>query len=92
MGSREEKLIVLNDPYFRKLAILDHLRECLIIDEEIKEQKNKILDKGNPTLKNLEYHFENELTDLYILLKHEVTEENIEERMEKFVKNASKIV
>ena len=88
----KEKLIVLENPYLRHLAILDHLRECLILDKEIKRQKNKEIEGKSQTLKNLEFHFENELTDLYILLKSECKEEVVERRLEKFRENALKDV
>lgn len=76
---------IFDDTYMMKLTILDHLKECNIIDEEIKAKKNSLAqDESSQTLNNLEYHFERELADLCILLVQYLDDDLIEERMEKF--------
>ena len=86
----KQELITLNNPYVRHLAILDHLRECQIIADTIKKQKNKEIEGKSQTLKNLEFHYENELADLFILLSYECKKETIERRIEKFKEKAKK--
>lgn len=86
----KQELITLNNSYVRHLAILDHLKECQIIADAIKEQKNKEIEDKSQTLKNLEFHYGNELADLFILLSYECKKETIERRIEKFKENAKK--
>ena len=42
---------IFDDTYMMKLTILDHLKECSIIDEEIKAKKNSLAqDESSQTL------------------------------------------
>lgn len=83
------KNIVLDNDYVRSLAIYDHLNECLILANRIKEQKNSIRagDVSN-TLECLQEHYRNELADLYILLDFELGFQIIDERTDKFIEKA----
>lgn len=83
------KNIVLDNDYVRSLAIYDHLNECLILANRIKEQKNSIRtgDVSN-TLVCLKEHIRNELADLYILLDFELDSQIIDERIDKFIEKA----
>lgn len=83
------KNIVLNNDYVRSLAIYDHLNECLILANRIKEQKNSIRtgDVSN-TLECLKEHYRNELADLYVLLDFELGFQIIDERIDKFIEKA----
>ena len=86
------KNIVLNNDYVRSLAIYDHLNECLILANRIKEQKNSIRtgDVSN-TLVCLKEHFRNELADLYILLDFELDSLIVDERIDKFIEKAKEV-
>ena len=77
------------DRYFLDLAILDHIREIQLIDNEIKRIKNQI--HQDIRLESLKRHKELELADLYILLRKyfENKLEAIIERENKFI-NKSK--
>lgn len=72
--------------YTTELAIFDHLNECLIINQEIKREKNRHYreDGEVAALKRLKYHYNCELTDLYILLDKYVDKELVKQRLEKF--------
>lgn len=84
--------VICND-YVRGLAIYDHLNECLIIANKIKEKKNSI-DTGeiSDSLKCLEDHYRKELADLYILLESELDSDIVSERKLKFIEKAKKDV
>lgn len=84
--------VICND-YVRGLAIYDHLNECLIIANKIKEKKNSI-DTGETScsLKCLEDHYRKELADLYILLESELDFDIVSERRLKFIEKAKKDV
>lgn len=72
--------------YFLDLAILDHIREIQLIDDEIKRVKNQDLK-----FESLKHHKKSELADLYILLRKyfENEPEVVIERENKFI-NKSK--
>lgn len=85
--------ILFKNSYARKLAIYDHLNECLIIANKIKEKKNSIeTGEESYSLKCLEEHYEKELTDLFILLYFELDPTLIKERLEKFERKAKENV
>ena len=82
--------IVIKDNYARSLAIYDHLNECLIIANKIKEKKNSIkTGEDSYTLECLKEHYKNELADLYILLEFEIPNSLVQERVDKFVEKAN---
>jgi hypothetical protein len=69
-----------SDRYFCKLAILDHLRECLEKDNYLKATDTP---KDSPDYQNLE----KELMDLYILLNiyFKDSPQLLETRLDKFI-------
>lgn len=88
--------LVLENSYVRGLAIYDHLQECVIIADEIKRLKNhKSVDPKEMNLGlseeifNLQEHYENELTDLFILLQKEVDIDRFIARLNKFKEKAN---
>lgn len=84
------KNIVIKNDYARSLAIYDHLNECLIIANKIKEKKNSIkTDEYSDTLRCLKEHYRNELADLHILLEFELPNSLIQERIDKFVEKVN---
>lgn len=92
-GVKLAENVVISNDYARSLAIYDHLNECLILANKIKEKKNSIRtgDVSN-TLVCLQEHYNNELADLYILLDHELPFGLIQERADRFVEKAEEDV
>lgn len=84
------KNIVIKDSYVRSLAIYDHLNECLIIANKIKEKKNSNKTGENSySLECLREHYRNELADLHILLEFELPNSLVQDRIDKFVEKAN---
>lgn len=84
--------VICND-YVRGLAIYDHLNECLIIANSIKEKKNSIdTEEISLSMKYLKDHYRKELADLYILLESELDSDIVFERKQKFIEKAKKDV
>lgn len=82
--------VIVND-YVRGLAIYDHLNECLIIANKIKEKKNSIeTGEESCSLKCLKDHYRKELADLYILLGMDLDLELVCERILKFIDKSEK--
>ena len=80
------------DGYFLDLAIFDHIHECQIIADEIKRFKNKTLEHDTLQESHLNFHLENELADLYILLrkKFENKKDVVEAREDRFIEKGGK--
>lgn len=87
------KNVLFENDYARKLAVYDHLNECLIIANKIKEKKNSIeTGEESYTLKCLKEHYEKELADLFILLYFDLDSTLIKERLKKFEEKAKENV
>lgn len=67
------------DDYVLRLLINDHLRECLLIDDEIKITKNSTTSFSMKVM-DLEYNYETQLADLYLLLEGYLDTDIIERR------------
>lgn len=68
------------DKYFRRLSIVDHLRECIQ-----RYDKYKLSEKDKR--ESLEYELDKELMDLFILLEVHKSEHKIlyKKRIERFL-------
>ena len=76
---------LFENTYVQELAIFDHLRECTIIEEAIKEEKNSYLHRESDRCRSLKFHLQKELADLYLILSEYLDPEVVEERRQRFI-------
>ena len=73
--------------YVRHLAIVDHIHELAIIDDELRRTKN--CRNADPAdISAVEDHFQKELADLILISLKDLPTDLLEERRQKFVDKA----
>ena len=73
--------------YARHLAIVDHIHELVIIDDELRRTKNR--RNAEPAdISVIEDHFQKELADLVLVALKDLPAGLLEERRQKFVDKA----
>lgn len=75
---------IIENPYIRHLAIVDHIRELNIIDAELRREKNH--ENKPEDISAIERHFRNELADLVLIALKDLSPELLEERQARFLK------
>lgn len=66
-----------------KLMIRDHIRVCSLISDEMEVARNSTFD-FSMKVRDLEYNYDNELADLYLLLEEYLDVDTIERRRQEF--------
>ena len=72
---------LFKNSYIRELSIYDHVKEISLLIDQYKIEKNKDNILSSKTVYD---HLRNELTDLFLLLKEDITEDEIERREYRF--------
>ena len=72
---------LFKNSYIRELSIYDHVKEISLLIDQYKIEKNKDNVLSSKTVYD---HLRNELTDLFLLLKEDITEDEIERREYRF--------
>lgn len=73
--------------YARRLNIVDHIHELVIIDDELRRTKNR--RNADPAdISAIEDHFQKELADLVLIALKDLPADLLEERRQKFVDKA----
>ena len=73
--------------YVRHLAIVDHIHELAIIDDELRRTKNR-RNADLADISAIEDHFQKELADLVLVALKELPADLLEERRQKFFDKA----
>jgi hypothetical protein len=77
------------DHYFCRLAVSDHLHECVSLFAGWQTEKAKS-GKESKEAESIKTQFELELTDLLILLEELIPEELVQGRLRRFAENAER--
>ena len=72
--------------YVRHLGITDHIRELLIIDDELRRTKNRKASADE--IEAIKTHFTNELADLVLIALKDLDPSVLDARRKKFLAKA----
>lgn len=73
--------------YVRHLAIVDHIHELAIIDDELRRTKNR-RNAESTDISAIKDHFQKELADLVLIALKDLPTGLLEKRRQKFVDKA----
>ena len=76
---------LFKNSYIRELSIYDHIEEISLLIDQYKIEKNKDNNLSSKTIYN---HLRNELTDLFLILKEDISEDEIERREYRFLEKS----
>lgn len=76
---------LFKNSYIRELSIYDHIKEISLLIDQYKIEKNKDNTLSSKAIYN---HLRNELTDLFLILKEDISEDEIERREYRFLEKS----